>query len=184
VNSCKSPKKCYKNYRYKLFNIFIILFYFLGQIEDDDHSSHQSITNKPAISSSAEHGKQSESSTSHEKQSESSRSHEKQSESSKSHEKQSESSRSHEKQSESSRSHDKSSKSHHHTSSIFSHLVQPDKHKQSTSSTRSKEKECQEKPISIFSHLVEDNSSKEVMKDKTPAVDDDKETQIVKTIEV
>jgi hypothetical protein len=94
-----------------------------------------------------------------------------------------ESSRSHEKQSESSRSHDKSSKSHHHTSSIFSHLVQPDKHKQSTSSTRSKEKECQEKPISIFSHLVEDNSSKEVMKDKTPAVDD-KETQIVKTIEV
>ena len=143
MNSCKSPQKCYKNYRYKLFNIFIILFYFLGQIEDDDHSSHQSITNKPAISSSAEH----------------------------------------EKQSESSRSHDKSSKSHHHTSSIFSHLVQPDKHKQSTSSTRSKEKECQEKPISIFSHLVEDNSSKEVMKDKTPA-DDDKETQIVKTIEV
>ena len=164
MNSCKSPKKCYKNYRYKLFNIFIILFYFLGQIEDDDHSSHQSITNKPAISSSAEHEKQSESSTSHEKQSESSRSHEK--------------------QSESSRSHDKSSKSHHHTSSIFSHLVQPDKHKQSTSSTRSKEKECQEKPISIFSHLVEDNSSKEVMKDKTPAVDDEKETQIVKTIEV
>ena len=163
MNSCKSPQKCYKNYRYKLFNIFIILFYFLGQIEDDDHSSHQSITNKPAISSSAEHEKQSESSTSHEKQSESSRSHEK--------------------QSESSRSHDKSSKSHHHTSSIFSHLVQPDKHKQSTSSTRSKEKECQEKPISIFSHLVEDNSSKEVMKDKTPAVDD-KETQIVKTIEV
>ena len=153
MNSCKSPQKCYKNYRYKLFNIFIILFYFLGQIEDDDHSSHQSITNKPAISSSAEHEKQSESSTSHEKQS------------------------------ESSRSHDKSSKSHHHTSSIFSHLVQPDKHKQSTSSTRSKEKECQEKPISIFSHLVEDNSSKEVMKDKTPAVDD-KETQIVKTIEV
>ena len=164
MNYCESKKKCYQSYRYKLFNIFIILFNFLAQIEDDEHSSHQSITNKPTISSS----------TGHEKQSESSRSHEKQSESS----------RSHEKQSESARSHDKSSKSHHHTSSIFSHLVQPDKHKQSTSSTRSKEKEGQEKPKSIFSHLVEDNSSKEVMKDKTLAVDDDKETQIVKTIEV